>query len=82
MNKVKQQAVKFWIGLFFVLSYILTNILHTGFGLEFTDKFLQDMQYLFYIGIFAMLGIEFFEQLVKVVIAYKKGDVPNKTDKN
>ena len=70
MEKAQKIVLKFWVGIMLILLYLSVNTLQ-NFGLEFSKSFLDDMRYSFWVGMIAVLGVEFFEQIIKLIKEYK-----------
>ena len=70
MEKAQKIVLKFWVGIMLILLYLSVNTLQ-NFGLEFSKSFLDDMRLSFWVGLIAVLGVEFFEQIIKLIKEYK-----------
>jgi len=70
MEKAKKMIVKFYVGIMLILLYLSVHTMQ-NFGFEFSNSFLDDMRGAFWLGMIALLGIEFFEQVLKLIKEYK-----------
>jgi len=66
MEQIRNKIKNLWIGIFFTIPYLMINFFYSFTAVKFRQEFTENMYFLFWLGVFLVVGKETLEEGFKL----------------